>query len=110
MDTSTNTIFGIPRRVIGFGFGLFLTLVILAVVYSQYAGQHRPLSADGPHQVPMKDAKSARTSSAAAPVVTGPVSPDTVSKDLIDEATADREDLSGYEQDEMADVADGSNN
>jgi hypothetical protein len=38
------------------------------------------------------------------------VTPDRVADDLIDEALSDRDDLSNYDSDEMADVEDGSNN
>lgn len=111
IDTSTHKIFGIPRRAIAFGFALFLMLVVLAVVYSQFASKKTGDSMNvntkmmqGTEQMPLQSG-----SGNERPAVTGPVTPDVVADDLIDEAISDRDDLTGYDNDEMADVEDGSN-
>lgn len=111
--TPSTKVLGIERRLIGFGFALFLILVILAVIYSQYA------SRDMADPVPMvrpsmkKDAAADAMKGAPATTATplpATVTPDTVTDDLIDEALSDRDDLDTYTADEMADVEDGSNN
>lgn len=112
MDMSTHKIFGIPRRVIGFGFALFLILVILAFIYSQFADQ-RAMAPSVPQEsmnlqvMPPKESGSMESKSSAA--ITGPVTPDSVTNDLIDEALSDRDVIDSYTADEMADVEDGSN-
>lgn len=112
MDMSTHKIFGIPRRVIGFGFALFLILVILAFIYSQFADQRAmapsvPQESMSPQVMPPKESGSMESKSSAA--ITGPVTPDSVTDDLIDEALSDRDVIDSYTADEMADVEDGSN-
>lgn len=106
LDTSTHKIFGVPRRVIAFGFALFLMLVVLAVVYSQFVGKESMMPTD--NRMMSNENKSLNQGSQGMPV-TGPATPDTVTADLIDEAIADREELGEYENDEMADIEDGSN-
>lgn len=107
IDTTTHKVFGVPRRAIAFGFVLFVLFVVLAVVYSQFASRNA--------MTPTADKVLTET---AVPVgaldnnkmpVVGPVTPDTVTNDLIDEATADRDATDAYTDDEMADVQDGSN-
>ncbi len=105
IDTSTHKVFGIPRRAIAFGFALFLMLAVLAVVYSQFASKKAGDSMNVNTQMMPQSAGSNTERSA----VTGPVTPDVIADDLIDEAISDRDDLTGYDNDEMADIEDGSN-
>lgn len=111
MDMSTHTVFGVPRRVIGFGFALFLILVILAFVYSQFAGKDAmaPGMSEQENPKAMMPVESGRMGNTNETMVTGPVTPTSVSEDLIDEALSDRDALDDYTADEMADVEDGSN-
>ena len=106
LDTSTHRVFGVPRRVIAFGFVLFLMLVVLAVVYSQFINTSgTPVNTkmmETSVPTPMKPSSEMQTT-------TGPVTPETVTDDLIDDAISDRDDLSGYDSDEMSDIEDGSN-
>lgn len=105
IDTTTHKVFGIPRRAIAFGFALFLMLVVLAVVYSQFASKKVGDSMNVNTQMMPQSSGSNNE----RPAVTGPVTPDVIADDLIDEAISDRDDLSGYDDDEMADIEDGSN-
>lgn len=114
---ATTKVLGVERRLIGFGFGLLLVLVALAVVYSQFTRQPMPTSVDtgAPKAMQsdtMKSQSAAPTSlpSAAQEPVTGTVTPDRVVDDLLKEAAADSSDLSQYDADEQADVEEGSNN
>ena len=108
---SSTKVLGIERRIIGFGFALFLMLVILAFIYSQFAGQKAmaPLGTDT-HTMPMND-KMMPTGSGPASDRSLPTSitPDSVTDDLIDEALLERESTDDYTADEVADVEDGSN-
>lgn len=112
LDTSTHKIFGVPRRAIAFGFGLLLMLIVLAVLYAQFTRQPMPMPqesmAGSKNMMPKEQQMMAPQGQSAA--ATGTVTPDQVADDLIDEALSDRDDLSGYDADEMADVEDGSNN
>lgn len=109
-------VLGVERRLIGFGFGLLLVLVVLAVIYSQFTRQPMPTAVDTDvpamrSEQPMNTgAPAAGAPSAAQAPITGAVTPDRVADDLIDEALADRDDLSNYDSDEMADVEEGNNN
>ncbi|MFZ1654506.1 MAG: hypothetical protein WAT84_01610 [Candidatus Moraniibacteriota bacterium] len=100
----------IPRRMLGFGFALFLMLVILAVIYSQYALQSQPNLSDTvqPKSTMNAGKKSAPTVDIATTPLPTTVTPETAANDLIDEALADRDDLSASEEDEMADLENGN--
>lgn len=94
---------------LGFGFALFLILVILAVIYSQFVMHRQSGSPDEmvrPNPV-ISTEKSAALSTAAAPLPTA-VNAATVTDDLIDEALADRDDLSVFTEDELADIEEGN--
>lgn len=114
LDTSTRKIFGVPRRAIAFGFGSFLMLVVLAVLYGVFTRQPGPMPGEMPIMMPsnesMQDGAKPEMTKQSVPAVVGEVTPDRVADDLIDEALSDRDDLSNYDSDEMADVEDGSNN
>jgi hypothetical protein len=99
----------IPRRMLGFGFALFLILVILAAIYSQYVmrGQSNPADDMVRSKPAMGTEKPAAPSTATAPLPTA-VNPDTAADDLIDEALADRDDLSTFAEDELADIEEGN--
>lgn len=90
---------------LGFGFALFLILVILAAIYSQYVMRGQSNSAD--EMVRPKPAANTEKSTATAPLPTA-VNPDTATDDLIDEALADRDDLSTFADDELADIEEGN--
>lgn len=107
--TSSQTkVLGVERRLIGFGFGLFFMLLILAVLYSIFTRQ--PAEAPA-HMKPMLDQpQSVENAMNKKMAVPGVVTPDVVVDDLVDEAVADNADLTNYESDEMADIEDGSNN
>lgn len=90
---------------LGFGFALFLILVILAAIYSQYVMRDQSNSAD--EMVRPKPAMNTEKSTATAPLPTA-VNPDTAADDLIDEALADRDDLSAFTEDELADIEEGN--
>ncbi len=91
---------------LGFGFALFLMLVILAVVYSQFVVQQEP-SGGNDMVRPQPAADTAKSSAATAPLP-ATVNPDTAADDLIDEALADRDDLSAFTEDELADIEEGN--
>lgn len=108
---SSTKVLGIERRIIGFGFALFLMLVVLAFIYSQFAGQKAMAPVDTDiHTMPMKD-KMMQTGSDPSSDRSLPTSitPDSVTDDLIDEALLDRNSTDDYAADEVADVEDGSN-
>ncbi len=90
---------------LGFGFALFLILVILAAIYSQYVMRSQSNSAD--EMVQPKPTMNAEKSTATAPLPTA-VNPDTAADDLIDEALSDRDDLSTFTEDELADIEEGN--
>lgn len=90
---------------LGFGFALFLILVILAAIYSQYVMRDQSNSAD--EMVRPKPTMTTEKSTATAPLPTA-VNPDTAADDLIDEALADRDDLSTFTEDELADIEEGN--
>ena len=90
---------------LGFGFALFLILVILAVIYSQYVMRDESNSAD--EMARPKPSMNSEKSTARAPLPSV-VNPDTVADDLIDEALADRDDLSTFTEDELADIEEGN--
>lgn len=100
-------ILGVERRLIGFGFGLLLVLFVLAVVYTLFTDKDTMMPVDDSQPTPMMQDESLGTTKTQP--VTGLVTPDTITSDLIDEAVADRDDLSTYTEDEIADVQDGSN-
>ena len=108
IDTSTHKVFGVPRRAIAFGFALFFMLVVLAFVYSQFVKNKMPVGTNT-EMMPASDMPAPEKQMSPVEVITGPVTPDMVADDLIDEALSDRDDLSGYDSDEMADIEDGSN-
>lgn len=90
---------------LGFGFALFLMLVLLAVIYSQFAMQRQP----NPAEKMTKPQSASETGKQSAPApLPATVTADTAVDDLIDEAIADRDDLSGLEEDEMADIEEGN--
>jgi hypothetical protein len=100
-------ILGVERRLIGFGFGLLLILFVLALIYTLFTDKDTMMPTSDSQPTPMmQDAPSGMTKTQP---VTGPVTPDVVTSDLIDEAVADRDDLNTYTEDEIADVEDGSN-
>lgn len=109
---STTKVLGVERRLIGFGFGLFLMLAILAVLYSVFTRlpQSSAVPTDPrvalPEQLAEQPTPPLRVQDAALPAM---VTPEGVATDLIDEALADRDDLAEYASDEIADVEDGSN-
>lgn len=105
IDTSTHRVFGVPRRAIAFGFALFLMLVVLAVVYSQFVSKKVGDSMN----VNTQTMTQSTGSNTEQPAVTDPVTPDMIADDLIDDAISDRDDLTSYDSDEIADVEDGSN-
>ncbi len=99
---------------LGFGFALFLMLVVLAVIYAQYVmrdqlnpatGMARPMSAGD--QSERNSEVTSATSTVTAPLPST-VTPETVTDDLIDEALADRDDLSALAEDELADIEEGN--
>jgi zona occludens toxin (predicted ATPase) len=92
----------LPRRQLGFGFVLFLVMVALAFVYAQFVVQDEPAPGDA---LPVVK-RSVPESGTPAPQQPLPeaVTPDAAVDDLIDEALADRDDLSLFEDDELADV------
>lgn len=97
---------------LGFGFALFLMLVVLAVIYSQYVMRSQTHSVDAkPWSQPTagteKKQPAPSVGVATAPLPTT-VTPETAANDLIDEALADRDDLSASEEDEMADLENGN--
>lgn len=89
---------------LGFGFVLFLMLVMLAVIYSQFAMLKQPNPVD---TTPGNSMGETQKTSALAPLP-ATVTPETAADDLIDEALADRDDLSASEADEMADLESGN--
>ncbi|TXH01432.1 MAG: hypothetical protein E6P95_01865 [Candidatus Moraniibacteriota bacterium] len=111
MDMSTHTVFGVPRRVIGFGFALFVVLLLLAFIYAQFAGKDAmaPGMSEQENPQAMMPVESGSMKNTSETTVTGPVTPDVVVDDLIDEAIADRDDTTSYTDDEISDVEDGSN-
>lgn len=80
-------------------------LFLLALIYSQYAmrKQANPFNAGSTGE--MRPAADTATATAPLPAA---VTPGTVADDLIDEALADRDDLSSLVEDEMADVEEGN--
>ncbi len=110
IDTSTHKIFGVPRRAIAFGFGLLLMLIVLAVLYAQFTRQPMSQEPMAGSKNMMPKEKQVMMPQDQSTATTGTVTPDQVADDLIDEALSDRDDLSGYDADEVADVEDGSNN
>ncbi len=98
---------------LGFGFALFLMLVILALIYTQYSMQDQPSPSATNPMMPTSDSmgkteKQAAPSSVATTPLPATVTPDTATADLIDEALADREDFSALGEDEMADLEEGN--
>ena len=106
IDTSTHKIFGVPRRVIAFGFALFLMLAVLAVVYSQFIN-----SSETPVNTKMMETNvpAPMKLSPEVETTTGPITPEVITDDLLDEALLEQADFSAYTEDEVADVEDGSN-
>ncbi len=100
-------ILGVERRLIGFGFGLLLILFVLALVYTLFTDKGTMMPTSESQSTPMMPGEPAGMIKTQP--VTGPVTPDVVTSDLIDEAVADRDDLNTYTEDEIADVEDGSN-
>lgn len=94
---------------LGFGFALFLILVILAAIYSQYVMRSQSNSADEMvrPKPPKSTEKSAAPSTATAPLPEA-VNPGTVADDLIDEVIDDSDDLSAFTEDELADIEEGN--
>ncbi len=106
LDTSTHRVFGVPRRVIAFGFALFLMLAVLAVVYSQFIN-----SSETPVNTKMMETNvpAPMKLSPEVETTTGPITPEVITDDLLDEALLEQADFSAYTEDEVADVEDGSN-
>lgn len=94
---------------LGFGFALFLIMVILAVIYSQFAMRREPNTGDDMvrSKPSMGTEKTTAPSTVTAPLPTA-VNPDTAADDLIDEAIADRDDLSAFTEDELSDIEEGN--
>lgn len=92
---------------LGFGFALFLILVILSVIYSQYVMRDQSGSVDMGQRAPAAMDAEKKMAPTAAPLP-ATVTPDTATDDLIDEALADRDDLSTFADDEMADIEEGN--
>jgi hypothetical protein len=97
---------------LGFGFVLFLMLVVLSVIYSQYVVRH-PGNVVDTNSLPMPTGDQpwrdrvvppANEQASRSVVVT----PETAAVDLIDEALADRDDLSAFTEDELADLEEGN--
>jgi hypothetical protein len=93
---------------LGFGFALFLMLVILAVVYAQYAVRDESVSSERRSPRSAETPKTMTPSDATVMPLPAAVTPDTAADDLIDEALADRDDLSAFADDEAADAEEGS--
>lgn len=94
---------------LGFGFALFLMMVILALIYSQYAAQKMGGSVDttsAENTTVKTKTMMEPTKSPSAPVPT--VTVDTATDDLIDEAVADRDDMTILTDDEIADMTEGN--
>ncbi len=109
VDMSTHKVFGVPRRMIAFGFALFLMLVVLAFVYSQFASPE-PQSAMPTNTSMMEESTTPEAKRGnMMPSVMSPVTPEVLVDDLISEAVSDSEDTNSYTDDEVADVEDGSN-
>jgi H+/gluconate symporter-like permease len=92
---------------LGFGFALFLMLVTLAVIYAQFAMQRQPNPAE---MNSMKKSPGEMGTTMTAPMampLPATVTPETAADDLIDEALADRDDLSAFAEDEAADSEEG---
>lgn len=87
---------------LGFGFALFLIMVILALIYSQYAAQKMGGSVET-----VTNMKKTAPMDSAKPLP-ATVTPDAAVDDLIDEALADREDLTALTEDEIADMEEGN--
>lgn len=88
---------------LGFGFALFLIMVILALIYSQYAAQKM----DGSVKTVTNTKKTSMPTESAKPLPVT-VTPDVVADDLIDEALADRDDLDAHVADEMQALEEGN--
>lgn len=88
---------------LGFGFALFLIMVILALIYSQYAAQKTGGSVET--VTDMKKTSMPMESAKPLPVT---ATPEAVADDLIDEALADRDDLDQHVTDEMEALEDGN--
>lgn len=91
---------------LGFGFALFLMLVALAVIYTHFTTQGRPNGAETGSNVKPGDRGTSMAAPVAAPLP-ATVTPETATTDLIDEALADRDDLSVFAEDEVADAEEG---
>ncbi|MFA9262663.1 MAG: hypothetical protein ACEQSB_04930 [Undibacterium sp.] len=87
----------IPRRMLGFGFALFLIMVILALIYSQYAAKRM----DRPVETVTKTSTKTTTPVETAKPLPTAVTPDAAANDIIDEALADRDDLDLQVEDEV---------
>jgi|GEM_PF-7044653 len=93
----------IPRRMLGFGFALFLMLVALALIYAQFAMERQGNPADS--GMTKRSMSASQTVAKPLPVT---VTPDSATTDLIDEAMADRDDFSTLTADEIADTEEGN--
>ena len=94
---------------LGFGFALFLILVILSLIYTQSVVHDESNSAEMNQQSATGQMSPERTPSdmATRPLPTT-ITPETAADDLIDEALADRDDLTEFTADEVADVEEGN--
>lgn len=88
---------------LGFGFALFLIMVILALIYSQYAAQKTGGSVET-----VTDMKKTSMPMESAKPLPATATPEAVADDLIDEALADRDDLDQHVIDEMEALEDGN--
>ncbi|MFZ1626171.1 MAG: hypothetical protein WAT81_00015 [Candidatus Moraniibacteriota bacterium] len=95
----------IPRKMLGFGFVLFLMLVMLAVVYSQFAMQKQSNSAMSPRSSSGQEQKQVTPAMAPLPAT---VTPEAAATDLVDEALADRDDLTAHVEDELTALEEGN--
>ncbi len=92
---------------LGFGFVLFLMLVMLAVIYSQFAMLKQPNPAEMMTRPEASDDRGKMMAPIATPLPAA-VTPDTASDDLIDEALTDRDDLSSDVEEELTALEEGN--
>lgn len=91
---------------LGFGFALFLMMVVLAFIYSQFTMRQQESSVDTTLRSPVGGMQKGMLPS-TAPLPTA-VNPSTAAEDIIDEALTDRDDLSVFTEDELADIEEGN--
>ena len=92
---------------LGFGFVLFLMLVMLAVIYAQFAMQKQSNSAVSPRRSSGQEQKQMAPAAAMVPLPPT-ITPETAATDLVDEALADRDDLTTHVEDELKALEEGN--